>query len=93
MIQEFIAVPDPYWAEKAFWNATALSSLPGGVSVEVVRMERTLVEVGLRAAKRAGERPSPVLEEMGVRNREWLQAQLEGSGITLIGPYHGLVAG
>lgn len=93
VLQEYIAVPDPYWAEKAFWNATPFTSFPGGVAVEVVRMERTLMEAGLRAARVAGERPSPPLEGMGVRNREWLQTQLEGTGITLIGAYRGLVAG
>src|SRR5438552_14312053 len=29
-IKTFVAVPDPYWAEKAFWGATPISLMPGG---------------------------------------------------------------
>jgi hypothetical protein len=31
-IKTYVAVPDPYYAEKAFWAATPLSLVPGGDS-------------------------------------------------------------
>jgi hypothetical protein len=35
-LKTYIAVPDPYWAERAFWAATVYSVMPyrGGVEVE-----------------------------------------------------------
>jgi hypothetical protein len=93
-LKTYIPVADPYWAEAAFWGATHLSVMPGGITVEVQKMEWNWVQAGLEAAKRAGVRPPPPPRRYGpVRNREWMIQLLEGSGIALVGPYRGLVTG
>jgi hypothetical protein len=35
----YIAVPDPKWAETAFWEATGLADIPFRRGIEVERME------------------------------------------------------
>ena len=47
----------------------------------------------LDVAKKAGTRPPPKPRTGPVRNREWMLKQLEGTGITMIGRYRGLVTG
>jgi hypothetical protein len=91
-LKTYIAVPDPYWAEAIFWGATGLADMPGGVTIEVRKMEWKWVQAGLEAAKKAGARPPPRPRFGPVRNREWMINQLEGTGITMLGSYHGLVA-
>ena len=88
----YIAVPDPYWAESAFWGATHFSVLPGGVTVEIQKMEWKLVQSGLAAAQNAGVRPPPRPKSV-TRNHAWLVNQLEGTGITMLGRYRGLITG
>lgn len=90
-LKTYIAVPDPYWAERAFWLATPFSLIPGLRGVEALRMEWQLVQKGLNAAKAAGARAPP--QRTLVRNREWMLKLLEGSGITMTGRYRGLVTG
>lgn len=92
-LKTYIAVPDPYWAEKAFWGATHFPDIPYLGGIEVLPMEWELVQSGLAAAKKAGLRPPPINPIKPVRNREWMISQLEGTGITIIGRYRGLVAG
>lgn len=92
-LKTYLKVPDPYWAEKAFWGATIYGVLPGQDGVEVKRMEWAWVEQGLDAAKKAGVRPPPPPRTTPVRNREWMLEQLEGTGITMLSPYRGLVTG
>ena len=92
-IKTFITVPDPYWAEKAFWGATPISLTPGGAAIEVGRMEWEWVQAGLDAAKKAGVRPQPQPPTMAVRNHEWMLTQLEGTGISIVGRYRGLIKG
>jgi hypothetical protein len=87
-----IDVPDPYWAARAFWGATPLADIPYRGGLEVEKMEWQRVQKRLDAAKKAGIRPPPS-GTTPVRNREWMLEQLEGSGITMIGRYRGLVAG
>ena len=53
-------------------------------------MEWRGVQAGLEAAKKAGVRPGP-LRTKPVRNREWMVELLEGTGITMIGHYRGVV--
>ena len=89
-LRMYIEVPDPHWAERAFWNSTGLADMPGGVN-EVYKMEWRYVEMGLAAAKKAGTRPPPPPRMTPVRNREWMIKLLEGTGITMIGRYGGLV--
>lgn len=90
-IKEVVCVPDPYWAEKAFWSATPIAVMPGGSAIEVMPMELAWVEAGLEAARNAGLRPPSTPKP--VRDRAWLEAQLAGTGITLAGAYRGLLAG
>jgi hypothetical protein len=90
-IKEVIAVADPYFAEKAFWNATPIPLMPGGAAVEVGRFGWAMMQAGLEAAKKAGVRPPPGPPSMSVRNHEWMLKKLEGTGITIVGRYRGLV--
>ena len=91
-LKTYIAVPDPYWAERAFWGATPFPDIPYRGGIEVEKMEWQLVQKGLDAAKKAGVRPGP-LRLKPVRDREWMISQLEGTGITMIGRYGGLIRG
>jgi len=91
-LKTHIAVPDPYWAERAFWGATHFPDIPYRGGVEVEKMEWQVVQKGLDAAMKAGVRPGP-LQKKPVRNSEWMQKQLEGTGITMIGRYAGLIGG
>jgi hypothetical protein len=88
----FVAVPDPYWAERAFWGATHFPDVPYRCGVELELMEWSLVQKGLDAARNAGVRPGP-LRTPAVRNSDWMQKQLEGTGITMLCRYAGLVRG
>lgn len=92
-LKEYIAVPDPYWAEAVFWGATGIADMPAGATIEVQKMEWKWVQAGLEAVKKAGVRPGPRPRFGPVRNREWMINQLEGTGITMIGRYRGLVTG
>jgi hypothetical protein len=90
-LKTHIAVPDPYWAERAFWGVTPFADIPYRRGIEVQTMEWRMVQKGLEAAENAGLRPPP--QATPVRNREWMLKHLEGSGITMIGRYLGLLSG
>ena len=92
-LKTYIAVPDPYFAEKAFWGATWVVDMPGGAAIEIMRLDWKTVQAGLDAAKAAGVRLPPAPPSTAVRNAEWMLKQLEGTGITMIGRYRGLVRG
>ena len=87
-LKEYIAVPDPVWAETVLWEYVHRFG-----KEEVSRMEWKLVQECLDIAKKAGVRPPPKPRSAPVRNREWMIKQLEGTGITMIGSYRGLVTG
>jgi hypothetical protein len=89
-LKTYIEVTDPYWAEKAFWGATHFSVIPYLRGLEVQNMEWQMVQKGLDAAVQAGVRPA---RTSSVRNSEWMLKQLEGTGITMIGRYSGLLRG
>jgi predicted GIY-YIG superfamily endonuclease len=93
-LKEFHSVPDPYWAEKAFWRKVPQSDIPyrGGVEVEIMSWEE--VSTGLAAAKSAGVRPdvsaTPIYEsayDISVRRH------LVGRGISLLGQVKSIVSG
>lgn len=90
-LKEYIAVPDPAFAKAVFWETTAQHALRG--HEDVTRMQWDEVQMCLDVAKNAGTRPSPKPRTGPVRNREWMIKQLEGTGITMIGSYRGLVTG
>lgn len=90
-LKECHAVADPYFAESVFWGATYLADMPFRRGIEVEKMAWEEVQKGLDAAKTAGIRPPPTPPTRPVRNREWMIKQLEGTGITMIGHYRGLV--
>jgi len=90
-LKMYISVPDPYWAEKAFWGATHFPDIPFRAGIEIEKMEWQLVQKGLEAARRAGVRPPPPSQPKRVRNSEWMLERLEGTGITMITRYRGLV--
>jgi len=87
-LKEYIAVPDPVWAETVFWETMHRFG-----KEEVSRMEWKWVQECLDIAKKAGVRPPPEPRLTPVRNREWMIKQLEGTGITMRGCYRGLVTG
>ncbi len=88
-LKTYISVPDPYWAEKAFWQATQYSVIPYRNGVEIQVMDWLEVLGGLEAAKFAGLR-RPASKPR--RNKEWMVALLEGTPIKMVGHYRGLVA-
>ena len=90
-LKTFIEVADVYWAERSFWGATMIGCMPFRGGIEVDKMIWKDVQAGLDAARKAGVRPPPPPRMTPVRNREWMLGQLEGTGITMIGRYGGLV--
>jgi hypothetical protein len=85
-LKEYIEVPDPVHAEAAFWEMLH----PFGKE-EVMRLEWHWVQQCLDHAKKAGVRQPPKPRSSPVRNREWMLGQLEGTGITMLGHYRGLL--
>jgi len=93
-LKTYIAVPDPYWAEKAFWDATHFSLIPYRRGIEVQNMEWGLVQNGLEAAMRAGVRPGPdPLPDHVYAYTAGIRKRLEGRGITLLGYVRSVVSG
>jgi len=84
-IKTYIAVPNPYWAEVAFWGATGLAEIPGRGGIEVQKMDWKSVEAGLAAASNAGERPPGPVPVWVHAYAVWMNKRLEGRGITLLG--------
>ena len=85
-LKTYIAVPDPYWAERAFWGATPFPDIPYRGGIEVEKMEWKLVQAGLDAAKKVGVRrpPRPLLDHV-YANTAWMNKRLARRGVTLIG--------
>jgi hypothetical protein len=54
-LKEYHAVPDPYYAEKAFWAHTPLADIPDLGGIEVGKMKWEWVQNALDAALDAGE--------------------------------------
>lgn len=95
-LKEYIAVPDSSYAEKVFWDATGLESTlhrPRGIEVTSLIGGWRWIQMALDKAKKAGIRPPPKPRTRPVRNRDWMIKQLEGTGITMIGRYRGLITG
>lgn len=90
-LKTYIAVDDPYWAESAFWSATPFADIPYLDGIEIQKMDWQYVLKGLEAAKKAGIRPLP--KKKVIRNHEWMLEQLEGTGISMLGRYSGLIRG
>lgn len=86
-LKTYFAVPDPYWAEAAFWAATPLADIPFRGGIEVEKMEWEWVQAGLAAAKNAGvRRPAkPFLPDYVLAYTAWMRKRLEGRGIALVG--------
>ncbi len=84
-LKKYIAVPDPSWAEKAFWASVPSSVFPYRFGIEVDKMEWEVVQNGLEAAKKAGMRPPPTLPDWVYAYTAWMNKRLEGRDITLIG--------
>jgi len=93
-LKEYIAVPDPYWAEKAFWGATHFPNIPHLGGIEVQSMEWNVVQAGLDAAKNAGVRPGPdPLPDHVYAYTASIRKRLEGRGITLLGHVRSIISG
>jgi T5orf172 domain-containing protein len=84
-LKTYIAVPDPYWAERAFWAATVYSVVPYRGGVEVEKMKWREVEAGLEAARNAGIRQPEPLPDWVYAYTAWMNKRLKGRGITLVG--------
>src|SRR5437773_3261295 len=72
-LKTYIAVPDPYWAERAFWGATPFADIPYRGGIEVEQMKWECVEAGLEAARKAGIPPQsePVPDHV-YANAAWM---------------------
>jgi hypothetical protein len=87
-LKEFHPVPDPYNAEKAFWNSMPFVDVPFMGNGEVMRLGWQDVHKGLEAAKRVGVRarlsepPAPDLEIAYVNSAK---EQLQKRNITIVG--------
>jgi hypothetical protein len=88
-LKKYIAVPDPYHAEKAFWGATWVADIPFRGGVEIFKMDWATVQAGLDAAENAGVRLPPAPRTKPMHDREWMIDQLEGTGITIVDRYRG----
>lgn len=95
-LKVYHAVPDPYWAEKAFWETTPFPLIPFRYGVEVERMTWGEIERGLEAAKKAGIRPKTDSTPMP----DWVYAytasmrrRLEERDIALIGYVKSMLSG
>lgn len=87
-LKEYHAVPDPYWAERAFWRSTPVADIPFRGGVEVERMYWEDVQRGLEAAKKAGlrsEQPPEPLPNWVYQYTASTRKKLEGRDITLLG--------
>src|SRR6266516_4766219 len=79
-LKTYIAVPDPYWAERAFWGSTQVSVMPSRRGREVEKTPCKEVQEGLDAAKEAEERaPEPPLRI--AKRRASVNTQLKATGI------------
>lgn len=86
-LKEYHAVPDPYWAERAFWGALPVSDIPYRNGIEVERLSLAEVKKGLEAAKKAGlrsEKPPPPIPDYVYAYTASMKRRLEGRGITLL---------
>ncbi|MFO0109063.1 MAG: GIY-YIG nuclease family protein [Alphaproteobacteria bacterium] len=95
-LKEYHAVPDPYWAERAFWGNTPVADIPFRGGVEVEKMYWEDVQRGLEAAKQAGVRPDPALAQFPDWVYEYtasMRRRLEGRDITLQGYVKSMVSG
>ena len=95
-LKEYHPVPDPYFAERAFWATTPYSDIPyrGGVEVEKMRWEE--VQRGLDAARKAGlrsEQPPERLPDWVYAYTASMHKRLEGRDITLLGYVKSMVSG
>lgn len=93
-LKTYMPVPDPYLAEKVFWGTTPFPDIPYRGGIEIEKMEWQMVQNGLDAAQKAGVR-LPRVKASGTRSQshERLLTQLDGTGITIVGRYRGLVRG
>jgi hypothetical protein len=87
-LKTYIPVIDVYWAEKVFWATTPIADIPYRFGVETATLDWATVSRGLEAASRAGFRP---LDGRAKRDKSWMIAQLQGSGLTMLSAYRGLV--
>lgn len=95
-LKTYIAVPDPYWAERAFWGATHFPDIPYLQGIEVQQMEWGLVQAGLDAAMKAGMRPQPGQDSLPDHVYAYtasIKKRLEGRGITLLGHVRSIISG
>ncbi len=90
-LEKVIEVPDASYAEAVFWEVAHPHPFRG--KIEVTRMADGMLKMGLLAAREAGVRPSPKPRTKPVRNRDWMIKQLEGTNLTMIGHYRGLLTG
>lgn len=93
-LKTYIEVPDPYWAERAFWGATQWADIPYRRGVEVLPMEWQHVQKALDAARKAGVRPGPgPLPDHVYAYTASIKKRLEGRGITLLGHVQSIISG
>jgi hypothetical protein len=93
-LKEYHPVPDPYYAESAFWASTMYGSIPFRRGVEVESMSWKEVEKALEVAKNAGLRPAvPDQPDHVYAYTAQIRKRLEGRGISLIGQVRSIISG
>jgi hypothetical protein len=93
-LKTYIAVADPYWAERAFWGATPVADMPYRAGVEVEKLDWQTVQKGLAAAREAGARPEPAPRpEWEYAYTASMRRRLGGRGISLLGHVRSMSSG
>ncbi len=85
-LKEFHLVPDPYFAENAFWASTPFADIPYQDGIEIERMTWEQVQKGLAVAIGVGIRPEPEpLPDWVYAYTASVRKRLQGRGISLTG--------
>ncbi len=85
-LKEFHLVPDPYFAENAFWAATPFADMPYQDGIEIEKMTLEQVQRTLTVATSVGVRSEPEpLPDWVYAYTASVKKRLQGRGITVTG--------
>lgn len=96
ILKEYFEVEDTYNAESAFFQRSPLTEVPGLLANELIKLDDKYitwewVKEGLEAARRIGIRKdtsqSPIPKSKPKKGAQWIESQLEGSGLKPIKSY------
>ena len=94
-LKEYFPVPDPAYAEAAFWETLCPGFLKQPKGIEVMEgVDWELAQMALDAAKKAGLRPpTKPLHDWVYAYTKWMSKRLEGRDISLLGYVKSMVSG